>query len=105
MCRLQLRLGLKVEDLKGSRLCLECNDLLIPVHDSTVRVDRPPYDFIVIFEVDNDNLRFVIFVDFLANADEGIGFESLDGKSAQQLLMSNKALYRLTQLLKPIDAG
>ena len=72
--RLELRFGSKVKYLNSSRLGFERNDLSGPVHDRTIRVDRSLNDFIVIFEVDDYDLRFVLFIKFLSNADEAIGF-------------------------------
>lgn len=69
-------------------MCFECDDLLVPVHDSTVGVDGPPYDFIVVLEVDNDDLRFVFFVEFLPDANERVGFECLSGELAKLLSRS-----------------
>ena len=71
---LELRFGGKVEDLNRPRLGFERNDLSGPVHDRTVRVDRSLNDFIVVSEVDNYDLRFVLFIKLLSNADEAIGF-------------------------------
>ena len=70
---LELRFRSKVEDLNCPRLGFERNDLPGPVHDRTVRVDRSLNDFIVIFEVDDYDLRFVLFIKLLSNADETIG--------------------------------
>lgn len=52
----------------------EGDDVLGPVHDSTVRVDRPFDDFIVVLEVDDNHLGLVIFAKFLANTKVVIRF-------------------------------
>lgn len=75
--RLELLLCLQVEDLNCPALRLECDDVLAPVHDGAVSVDRPPHDIVVVLQVNNDDLRLVIFVELLANADIVIRFESL----------------------------
>jgi len=66
--RFELLFGTQVEDLNSSGLSLEGNDLLVPVHDGTICVDRSLDDFIVVFEINDDNLRFVFIVNFLSNA-------------------------------------
>ena len=47
------------------------------MHDSVVCPNRPPYDVVTIFEVDDDDFGRGILVDFLANANEVIRFERL----------------------------
>jgi len=44
------------------------------VHDGTVRLDRSPDDFIVVLEVDDDDLGLFGFAESLTYADEVIGF-------------------------------
>lgn len=39
------------------------------MHDGTVGVDRSLDNFIVVLEVDDDDLGLVVFVDFLSDAD------------------------------------
>lgn len=70
---LELLLLLKVEDLEGPGLGLEGNDLLVPVHDSTVGLDRPARYVVAILELDNDNFGLCGFVLLLPNANEGVG--------------------------------
>lgn len=47
-CGLELLLCLKVEDLNCAPLSLEGDDVLGPVHDGTVGIDRPPHNLIVV---------------------------------------------------------
>jgi hypothetical protein len=72
--RLELRLGCQVEYLDCLALRFEGNDILGPVHNSTVRVDGPFDDFIVVLEINDDNLGLIILVQFLADADVVIRF-------------------------------
>lgn len=72
--RLQLLLCRQVEDLDCPSLRFESDDVLGPMHDSTVRVDRPFDDFIVVLEVDDNHLGLVIFAKFLANTEVVIRF-------------------------------
>lgn len=58
----------KIEDLEGSLLGFESNDLLVPMHDGTVGLNRPLHDLIVVFEVDYDDLGVGAFRDSLADA-------------------------------------
>lgn len=55
--RLELLLLPEVEDLQSSRLGLERNYLLVPVHNGTVRLDRASGDIVAIFELDNHHFR------------------------------------------------
>ncbi len=71
---LELLLGCEIENLNCSTLGLESNDVLGPVHDSTVRVDGPLDNFIVVLQINDDDLRFVFFIKFLADTDEVIRF-------------------------------
>ena len=73
-CRLQLLLCRQVENLNRPRLRLEGNDVFVPVHDSTIGIDGASDDFIVVFEVDDDDLWFVFIVELLPDADIVIGF-------------------------------
>lgn len=52
---------------------LKSNDVSGPVHDGTVRIDRAFDDFIIVFEVDDNDLRLIAFVEFLPDADVMIG--------------------------------
>ncbi len=47
------------------------------MHDGTVSIDRSFDDLVVVFKVNDDDLRFVIFADFLSNADIVIRFQCL----------------------------
>lgn len=67
--RFDLLFGGQIEDLNGPRLGFESNDLSVPVHDSTIGVDRSLYDFIVVLEVDDDDLCLLILADLLTYAD------------------------------------
>lgn len=71
---LDLLLRAKVENLNGSTLGLEGNDVLVPVHDRTVGVDGPAGDFIVILEVDDDDLWLVFFANLLPYANVPVRF-------------------------------
>lgn len=74
---LQLLLGGEVEDLNCPALGLEGDNVLAPVHDRTVSIDRPPHDLIVVLQVNNDDLWLVVLVELLANTDIVIRFEGL----------------------------
>ena len=52
---LELLLLFEVEDLEGSGLGLEGNDLASPVHDGTVGLDGPPRDVVLVLELDDDD--------------------------------------------------
>lgn len=58
----------QIEDLKGSLLSLERDDLPMPVHDCTVSLDWPAHDLVIMLEVDNDDFRLSIVGEFLAYA-------------------------------------
>jgi hypothetical protein len=64
----ELLFGTQVEDLNSSGLSLEGNDLLVPVHDGAICVDGSLDDFIVVLEINDDNLRFVFIINFLSYA-------------------------------------
>lgn len=64
----------QVEDLDRSALSLESDDVFEPMHDGTVRVDRALDDFIVVLQVDDNDLRFIFFAEFLPDANEVVGF-------------------------------
>jgi hypothetical protein len=74
-CR-RLELGFlgQVKYLERSLIRFEGNDLLVPVHDGTIGLDRSSNDLIVMFKVDNNDFRVSIFAEFLANANEVVGF-------------------------------
>lgn len=69
---LQLRLRFKVKDLEGSALRLECNDLLVPVHNRAVSLDRSPDDIVAFFEFDDEDFRLCLLAELLTNTDERI---------------------------------
>lgn len=53
---------------------LEGDNVLGPVHDSTVRIDGTFNDLIVVLKIDYDNLWLVFFIDLLPHANEMVGF-------------------------------
>lgn len=71
---LDLLLRAEVEHLDGFTLSLEGNDVFVPVHNRTVGVDGPASDFIVVLEVDNDNLWLVFLAGLLPYADVVVRF-------------------------------
>lgn len=71
---LELLLRREVEYLDRPRLRLEGDDVLVPVHDGTVRVDGALNDLIIVFQVNDDDLRLLIFVELLSNANVMIRF-------------------------------
>lgn len=73
-CRLELLLCLEVKDLDGLALGLKRDNVLVPVHDRTIGINRAPDDLIVVFKIDYDNLCLIFIVDLLSYADETIGF-------------------------------
>jgi hypothetical protein len=58
-------------------LSLEGDNVLAPVHDRTVGIDRPPHDLIVVLQVNNDDLWLVVLIELLANTNIVIRFEGL----------------------------
>lgn len=72
--RFKLLLCAEIEDLDGSRLSFKGDDIFGPVHDSAVGINGSSDDFIVILEVDDDDLWFIVVAEFLSNADIMIGF-------------------------------
>lgn len=71
--RLELDLLRKVEDLYRPGLGLERNDLLIPMHDGTIGLDRSPHDLIAFLEVDDDDFRRCFFTSLLTHTDIVVG--------------------------------
>ena len=63
-------------------LGFEGDDLFMPVHDSTVGLDRPFHYFVSIFQIDNGHLRRSGIVTLLADANEAVGFERLREQSS-----------------------
>jgi len=47
------------------------------MHDRTVSLDRSADDAVVVLEIDDDDFGGGIFVGFLANANEVVGFQCL----------------------------
>lgn len=72
--RLELLLCGQIENLDRSTLGFEGDDVAGPVHDGTVRVDRPLDNFIIVLQVDDNHLRLIIFAEFLTDTDEVIRF-------------------------------
>lgn len=58
---LEFLFRLEVEDLDSSALGLEGDDVPVPMHDGIVGVDGSADDFIVVLQVDDDNLGLVVF--------------------------------------------
>jgi hypothetical protein len=75
--RLELLLLLEVEDLEGSGLGFEGDDLAVPVHDGTVGLDRPSRNVVAILELDDDNLGLRGLVLLFSDAHVVVGFECL----------------------------
>jgi hypothetical protein len=75
--RLELLLDGEIENLDCPALSLEGDNVLAPVHDCTVGIDRPPHDLIVVLQVNNDDLWLVVLFELLANTDIVIRFEGL----------------------------
>ena len=72
--RLQLLLCRQVEDLDRSALGFQGNDVAGPVHNSTVRIDRPLNDFIIVFQVDDNHLGLIVFAELLTDTNVVIRF-------------------------------
>lgn len=68
-CRLQLLLVVQVKDLDRPLLGLEGDDVEVPVHNSTVSLDGPAGDIVVVLQVDDDDLGRSGLVLLLAYAD------------------------------------
>lgn len=73
-CRLQFLLGREIEDLDCPALGLEGDDVLVPVHDRTVRVNWPAHNIIVVLQIDDNDLGLVLVIKLLPNANVVIGF-------------------------------
>lgn len=97
--RLQLLLCSEVKDLNCSALGLQRNDVLAPVHDRTVGIDWSPHHIIVVFQINNDNLGLLIFVELLANTDIVIGFKGLieDGSIVSQSSFTRRCIPRVKE--------
>lgn len=80
--RLQLGFRAQVKDLECAGLGFQRDDLLGPVHDGTVGLDRPPRNSIAILEVDDNDFRGCRAGFLFAYANERIGFEGLGRASA-----------------------
>lgn len=103
--RLQLRLLAQVKYLKCPRLCLESDDLFVPVHNSTVGFDRSSDDIVIVLQIDNHDFGGCGSRLCFSDAYEGIGFESLDRMSADALQRGYGVGEILTHELNPIDAA
>lgn len=64
----------QIEDLQCPLLSFESNDLLRPMHDSTVGLDGPLDDFIIVLEVDDNDIGAGSFMCLLADANVVIRF-------------------------------
>lgn len=74
------------------------------MHDGTVGIDGSLDNLIIVFEIDDDHLRFVIFVDFLSNADIVVRLQSLAcGVSMLKSQLMEQGLH--THELNPIEAA
>ena len=72
---LQLCFLRQVENLQCALLSFEGNDLLVPVHNGAIGLDGSLHDFIVVFEVDDDDFGVAgALRNFLPDADIVIGF-------------------------------
>lgn len=58
-------------------MCLQRNDLLGPVHDGTIRLDRSANDIIIVFEIDDYDFGGGAFVLLFADTNERVRFECL----------------------------
>lgn len=59
-------------------MCFQRDNLLRPVHNSTIRFDGSSDGIIVVLEVDDYDFGGGGFIFLFANADEGVGFEGLN---------------------------
>ena len=75
--RLELLLLLQVEDLEGTALSPEGNDLTRPVHDGTIGLDGAADDIVAVLEVDNYHFGGRGIALLLANTDKGVRLECL----------------------------
>jgi hypothetical protein len=69
-------------------LTLQCQDLLVRVHDGRVGGDGAAEDIIRISKVDDHDL--VLLIDLFPNANEAVGFERKGLKRRMQNPMSSK---------------
>lgn len=67
----------EIKDLECPGLSLKRNNLLGPVHNGTVGLDRSANNIVAILEFDDDYFRGGGLILLFADADEGIGFEGL----------------------------
>lgn len=54
---------------------LECNDLLVPMHNGAVGLDWSTNDIVALFEFDDEDFRLRLLAELLTNADERVGLE------------------------------
>jgi len=99
---LEFELLAEVEDLERPLVCFKRDNLLSPVHKSTVGLDRSPDNFIIVLKVDDYDFRSGIS-DLLTNADVVIGFKSLVAN--EYAPVKSAVAEPLTQELKPIEEG
>lgn len=99
---MEFELLAEVEDLERPLVCFKRDNLLSPVHKSTVGLDRSPDNFIIVLKVDDYDFRSGIS-DLLTNADVVVGFKSLVAN--EYALVRSAAAGPLTQELKPIEEG
>lgn len=102
--RLQLLLLTKVKDLERPGLGLQRNNILGPVHDSTIGLDRSSNDIATVLEFDDYDFRGGGSSLLFADAYEGIGFEGLEYGISSALNEWHAQFEKLTQELNPIDA-
>ena len=106
--RLELLLLVEVEDLEGPLSGLKGDDVLVPVHDGTIGLDRSARDIVVVLQVDNDDLGRCVLRRSLANADEAIGFQGLEGGDQWRTFVRGLILGEgtsRTHELNPMAAG
>ena len=74
---LELVLLTQIEYLQCPSLSLQCDDELVPVHDSTVCLDRPSYDIVGILQINDYYFWLGIVIDLLPHTDVMVRFECL----------------------------
>ena len=67
----------EIEDLEGSLLSFQGDDLFRPMHDRTVGLDGPTNDVVVVFQIDDDDLRRGTLRGLLAHTHIAVGFKCL----------------------------
>ena len=84
-------------------MCLQRNNLLCPVHDSTICFDRSTDDIVVVLEVNDNDFRGRGLVLLFSNTHERVGFECLPSAISQASKEVQWLLGKLTHELNPID--